>query len=156
MQRFVHAYRRYYEAGLTRRTRLFPGVRDTLEVLSALRPRLRLAIATTKRQSTAQALVDALGIGGLFDRVGGSGATAMRPKPAPDLLLVLAHELELVPERVLMVGDTLRDVQAGRRAGMRTAAVTYGLGAVDALLDARPDYVLEEFDELLVVLGMSA
>jgi HAD superfamily hydrolase (TIGR01509 family) len=156
MQRFIQSYRRHYEAGFTRQTRLYPGVRETLDVLSAMQPRMQLAIATTKRQTTAKALVDALGIGGHFDVVGGSGASTMRPKPAPDLLLALATQLAVAPERVLMVGDTLRDVHAGQRAGMRTAAVTYGLGAVDALLDARPDYVLEEIDELLVVLGMSA
>jgi HAD superfamily hydrolase (TIGR01509 family) len=156
MARFVAAYRRHYESGLTRHTRLYPGVRETLDVLTALRPRLQLAVATSKRTTTACALLSALGIVEMFDHVAGSGAAPTPPKPAPDLLLAIAAQLRLAPERVLVVGDTVRDVVAGRRAGMRTAAVTYGLGAIDGLLDARPDYVLEEFDELLVLLGMRA
>jgi HAD superfamily hydrolase (TIGR01509 family) len=154
LARFVAAYGRHYEAILVRQTQLYPGVRETLDVLDALRPRVRLAVATTKRPYAARALVQALGIGAMFDLVAGSGGTALKPKPAPDLLLATAEELGVAPSRVLMVGDTLRDVVAGQRAGMRTAAVTYGLGDAATLLDARPDYVLEEFDELLVVLGM--
>lgn len=156
LERFVRSYRHHYESSLVRTTRLYPGVRETLEVLHALRPRVRLAIATSKRTDTARALVEALGIAPLFDTVVGSGAGHLRPKPEPDLLLAVATTLDVSPSRTLMVGDTLRDIVAGRRAGMRTAAVTYGLGAADALIEARPDYVLEEFDELLVVLGMTA
>lgn len=154
--RFIDAYRHHYERSLAHQTRLYPGVRETLASLRALAPRPSLAVATTKRESSARALLDALGVGLMFDRIAGSGATTIPPKPAPDLLLALAEQLGVSPGRTLMVGDTLRDVIAGQRAGMRTAAVTYGLGAPDALLSARPDYVLEEFDELLVILGVEA
>jgi phosphoglycolate phosphatase len=68
----------------------------------------------------------------------------------------VSEQLGVAPARALMVGDTLRDVVAAQRAGMKVAAVTYGLGDVQALMDARPDYVLEEFDELLTVLGFDA
>jgi phosphoglycolate phosphatase len=153
LARFIDAYRRHYERSPTHRTRLYPGVRETLDTLRSMRPRLRLAVATTKRASTAQSVIHALGLGTTFELVAGSGATTLRPKPAPDLLLHVSEQLGVAPQRALMVGDTLRDVVAAQRAGMRVAAVTYGLGPVDALMDARPDYLLEEFDELLTVLG---
>jgi phosphoglycolate phosphatase len=156
LARFVDAYRRHYEADIVRATQLFPGVRETLEVLFALRPRMRLAVATTKRERTARALVSSLGITEMFEVIAGSGGTDMPPKPAPDLFLAVARMLEVAPSRTLVVGDTLRDLRAGARAGMRTAAVTYGMGSPDTLIAAQPDYVLEEFDELLVVLGMRA
>jgi phosphoglycolate phosphatase len=156
MERFITSYRRHYETDLVKFSRLYPAVRETLDALDAMRPRLRLAIATTKRESTARSLADALDIARVFDRIAGSGATTIKPKPEPDLLLAIAADLGVTPSRVLMVGDTLRDVISGQRAGMRTAAVTYGLGNVAALIDARPDYVLEEFDELLVLLGVEA
>ena len=153
---FIASYRHHYERSPAHRTRLYPGVRETLEALQAIRPRIKLAVATTKRSSTAQSVLDALGVGDAFELVAGTGATRMRPKPAPDLLLHVAEQLGVAPGRALMVGDTLRDVHAAKHAGMRVAAVTYGLGAPDALIDARPDYLLEEFEELLVVLGFEA
>jgi phosphoglycolate phosphatase-like HAD superfamily hydrolase len=90
-----------------------------------------------------------------FDAIEGSAGTPMPHKPAPDLLLHLCKQLDVSPERTLMVGDTPRDIHAARRAGMRSAAVTFGMGRGDALTAARPDYVLEEFDELLVIVGMA-
>jgi HAD superfamily hydrolase (TIGR01509 family) len=156
LERFVAAYRAHYERGCARCTRLYPGVRETLQALRALRPPLRLGVATTKRELAALTLLEALEITDCFDVIAGSGGTTMPPKPAPDLLLAVARRLGVAPERTLMVGDTLRDVLAGQRAGMRTAAVTYGLGAADSLSAARPDYLIEEFEEVLLVLGAPA
>jgi D-glycero-D-manno-heptose 1,7-bisphosphate phosphatase len=44
-------------------------------------------------------------------------------KPAPGLLLELIEELDLDPARSWFVGDTPTDVQAARRAGLKTALV---------------------------------
>ncbi len=154
LDRFVTAYRAHYAAGEHRLTRLYPGVVETLEALDILRPRLRVAVATAKRAESARALVATLGIARYFDRVDGSGGTPLRPKPSPDLLLATASALGAAPQRTLMVGDTLRDVYAGRAAGMRTAVVLYGLGAPDVLLAARPDYVLEDIEDVLALVGV--
>lgn len=148
---FVRAYRSAYARLGHRRTRLYPGVAETLEALHALRPPLRLAIATSKRSDAARHLAEALSIDTRFEFIEGSGA-AMRPKPAPDLLLHLARRMDLRPTRMLMVGDTARDVAAGRAAGMRTAAVLYGLGSRDALLAERPDHLLEDLEDVLALL----
>jgi phosphoglycolate phosphatase-like HAD superfamily hydrolase len=49
----------------------------------------------------------------------------------------------------MMVGDTPADVLAGKAAGTKTCAVTYGFGARDALLQCAPDHVIESFRELV-------
>src|SRR5581483_7614717 len=120
LARFVAAYRAHYAAGEHRLTRLYPGVVETLEALDLLRPRLRVAIATAKRPEAARGLAVTLGIARYFDRIDGSGGTRLPHKPAPDLLLATVSALGVSPTRTLMVGDTLRDVLAGRAAGMRT------------------------------------
>jgi len=48
------------------------------------------------------------------------------PKPHPAPLLEAARRLELAPEDCWYVGDDLRDIQAGRAAGMRTVACAWG------------------------------
>jgi pyrophosphatase PpaX len=48
-----------------------------------------------------------------------------------------------------MVGDTPRDIAAGRAAGMSTAAVLYGLGRRDQLQAERPDHLLEDLEDIL-------
>ncbi|MNG09976.1 Phosphoglycolate phosphatase [compost metagenome] len=47
-------------------------------------------------------------------------------KPDPEMLLLACSKLNLDPASVLFVGDDLRDIESGRAAGTRTAAVSYG------------------------------
>ena len=47
-------------------------------------------------------------------------------KPDPEPLLLACSQLGLEPGEVLFVGDDLRDIESGRDAGCKTAAVTYG------------------------------
>ncbi len=151
---FAQAYREAYERSGHVNTKVFPGVRDTLDAISALTPKISLAVATTKRAASAHSMLEAINLQSYFELVVGSSGTMLPHKPEPDLLLHICKEIGVHPARALMVGDTLRDIEAGKRAGMRTAAVTFGMGDPDALIAARPDYVLEEFDELLVLMGL--
>ena len=49
-----------------------------------------------------------------------------RSKPAPDMLLLACKQMGIAPADVLFVGDDARDIESGRAAGCKTAAVTYG------------------------------
>lgn len=49
-----------------------------------------------------------------------------RSKPAPDMLLLACEKIGVEPSEVLFVGDDERDIESGRAAGCKTAAVTYG------------------------------
>jgi phosphoglycolate phosphatase len=154
--RFVSRYRAHYHATGHSQTRLYPGVIETLEALSLLSPRPRLAIATAKRPEAARGLCLATGIARYFDVIDGSGGSTMRHKPAPDLLLAVARALDVSPGRALMVGDTARDIAAGRAAGMRTAAVLYGLGSREDLAAASPDHALEDIEDVLTLVAAVA
>ncbi|MBI5514922.1 MAG: HAD family hydrolase [Deltaproteobacteria bacterium] len=151
---FVERYRAHTVQSSFPRSRLYPGVRETLEALGHFRPTLRLAVCTSRRPEAARALTRHLAIDHYFDRVEGTGGTPLRHKPSPDLPLFLARALEVRPERVLFVGDTPRDVRAGRAAGMLTAAVLYGMGEPGALLASGPDHTLEDLLEVLDILGV--
>ncbi len=49
-----------------------------------------------------------------------------RSKPDPEPLLLACSQLGIDPSRVLFIGDDLRDIESGRDAGTKTAAVRYG------------------------------
>lgn len=49
-----------------------------------------------------------------------------RSKPDPEPMLLACSQLGLAPANTLFVGDDLRDIESGRAAGSRTAAVRYG------------------------------
>jgi 2-phosphoglycolate phosphatase len=112
-----------YEADLCIETTLFPGIDTLLEDLTARG--VRWGIVTNKVAYLTTPLVALLGL----DRVAGcvvSGDTTPHSKPHPAPLLHAARQLDVAPAQTVYVGDDLRDVQAGRAAGMATIAVAYG------------------------------
>jgi phosphoglycolate phosphatase-like HAD superfamily hydrolase len=48
----------------------------------------------------------------------------------------------------LIVGDGDTDIEAGKRAGVITCGVTYGLGRRDDLIAAKPDVMIDSIAEL--------
>jgi N-acetyl-D-muramate 6-phosphate phosphatase len=117
-----------YEADLCIETILFPGIGELLDDLDERG--LRWGIVTNKVARLTEPLVAQLG---LDTRAGCvvSGDTTPHSKPHPAPLLHAARELDLPPERVVYIGDDLRDVQAGFAAGMVTVAAAYGYCGAD-------------------------
>ena len=112
-----------YEADLCIETTLFPGIGELLDQLDARG--VRWGIVTNKVTRLSEPLVALLG---LDTRAGClvCGDTTPHSKPHPAPLLHAAELLDVAPERIVYVGDDLRDVQAGFAAGMITVAAAYG------------------------------
>lgn len=87
-----------------------------LEVLQALRPRYRLAIATN-RGADMDVLVRHFGFDAYVQAVVTARDVA-KPKPNPDMLLLAAERLGITPAEALYVGDTDIDGLAAEAAGM--------------------------------------
>jgi phosphoglycolate phosphatase len=136
-------YCEHYPKHFTEHSRPHPGVP---ELLSELKARgYTLVVATKKRSSIARGLVRALGLGDQLDFV--QGTDGIPYKPAPD---VIYRALEAVRgEGTWMVGDTVHDILAGRAAGLKTYAVTYGTHRAEALAEAQPDVLAEDLGGLL-------
>ena len=112
-----------YEGAMTVRTHAFDGVPELIGQLRRLD--LRWGVVTNKSVRFAAPLTAAMP---LFATSGAlvCGDTTPFSKPHPEPLLEAARRLGVVPGRCLFVGDDERDVIAGRAAGMRTVAATYG------------------------------
>jgi N-acetyl-D-muramate 6-phosphate phosphatase len=112
-----------YQACLTATTMAFDGVSDML--LSLRQAGLPWGVVTNKGERFTGPLIHAMG---LFDTAATviSGDTTPHAKPHPEPLFEAARRLDLPPSACLYVGDDLRDIQAGRAAGMKTVAALYG------------------------------
>ena len=117
-----------YEADLCIETTLFPGIDAVLDDLDARG--VRWGIVTNKAARLTGPLVALLGLDARAASVV-SGDTTPHAKPHPAPLLHAARELRIAPERIVYVGDDLRDVQAGFAAGMVTVAAAYGYCGTD-------------------------
>jgi phosphoglycolate phosphatase len=138
----ISRYKSTYLARKHTSTRLYPGVVEALANLGG-----RKATATTKGTPTTRAVLDRFGILPYFDHV--QGTDGFPCKPAPDVLLRSITALGARPEDCVFVGDSSADMEAGRRAGVRTCAVRYGYGKPEALARWEPDYWVSDLRELL-------
>jgi 2-phosphoglycolate phosphatase len=144
----AEAYRRYFVEHCAETSRLYPGVSGCLEGLRSV----SRAVATTKMTFMAVKVIEEMGIARHFDLVQGSDGIPQKPDPA-----VLSRVLERLgkqPHRSWFVGDTVYDIRAGRAAGMRTCAVTYGIGPVHELERAAPDMLLDSLADLPARIGI--
>lgn len=142
-----------YEARMTRLTRVFEAVWPLLDALDARG--VPWAIVTNKATRFAQPLSAALG---LLPRartlVAGDTTAHAKPHPAP--LLEAARRMGVPPAHCAYVGDDLRDVQAGRAAGMATVVAAWGyLGLGDAVDTWGADHEIAEPAALLKLPGMA-
>ncbi|AYF85972.1 N-acetylmuramic acid 6-phosphate phosphatase MupP [Pseudomonas sp. DY-1] len=104
-------------------TRPFDGIDELLADIE--QAKLIWGVVTNKPVRFAEPIMEQLGLAGRSavlicpDHVKNS-------KPDPEMLLLACSKLNLDPAAVLFVGDDLRDIESGRAAGTRTAAVSYG------------------------------
>ncbi|EQM67558.1 N-acetylmuramic acid 6-phosphate phosphatase MupP [Pseudomonas tohonis] len=112
-----------YQAHCAVLTRPFDGIDALLQDIE--KAHLIWGVVTNKPARYAEPIMQQLG---LSER----SAILICPdhvknsKPDPEPLLLACSRLQLDPASVLFVGDDLRDIESGRAAGTRTAAVTYG------------------------------
>lgn len=140
---------REYEGALCVETSLFPTMDEALSELEGRG--IQWGIVTNKMARFTEPLVRALG---LHERAACvvSGDTAPRPKPDPAPLLHALSATTTEAAAALYVGDDLRDIQAGRAAGMRTVAVSYGyLGDGPHYEQWGADHVIHSPSELLAL-----
>ena len=134
-------YRTFYPARGHSMTHLYPGVVEGLAALGG-----RKGTATTKGTPTTRAVLEQFGLLRFFDHV--QGTDGFPCKPAPDVIFTALKGLGATTADCLFVGDSPADMEAGRRAGVKTCAVTYGYGKREALAQFRPDYWVDDLREL--------
>lgn len=140
--RAAETFREYFFDHCAETSQLSAGVRECLESLETV----SRAIATTKMTFMAERVVEQMGIAHHFDLVQGSDGIPHKPDPA--VLVLVLKRLQKEACRSWLVGDTIYDIQAGKAAGMRTCAVTYGIGHAEDLVNAAPDLVLDTLADL--------
>lgn len=141
-----------YEARLTRETRIFDAVLPVLAALDSAS--IRWGIVTNKVARYTHPVVQGLGLASRAAVViCGDSTPHSKPHPAP--LLEAARRIGVAASGCVYVGDDLRDVQAGRAAGMRTIAAAWGyLGLGEPISAWNADAVIDSPAQLLQWLAM--
>lgn len=129
-------------------TTLFPGVAETLKTLHGRG--YRLAVATTKSTPTTERIITHFGIAGYFSQL--QGTDNIPYKPDPSILNKILSEQGWEKTETLMVGDTDKDIETGKNAGTTTCGVTYGSLTKEQIQALHPNWIIDAFPELLIIL----
>lgn len=136
-----------YAGRLLEQTRLFPAVAELLDAIEAAG--LAWGVVTNKATRFTLPLVEGLG---LHHRAAAlvCGDTTPHAKPHPEPLWEAARRLGMAPQQCVYIGDDLRDILAGRAAGMATLAAGWGyLGEGEPIERWGADLVLNSPPQLL-------
>ncbi|MDO4637556.1 MAG: HAD-IA family hydrolase [Lautropia sp.] len=146
---FLNAYRRCYFGRRQRTDILFAGMS---ELLSALRGQgRRLAVATGKsRAGLDRALLDN-GLNRCFEAT--RCAEEGLPKPDPWMLQSLASEMQVSAGQMVMVGDSVYDLQMAQAFGCACIGVYYDTGSVLPLQHGDADALAASVADLAALLG---
>ena len=133
------AFLEHYQQNSFVQSRPFDGVESMLEALG--QRQIPWGVVTNKMEFLSVPLLKKLGwlstLSGLA-----CGDTVANSRPDPGLVLAACGQIGAEPENVLMVGDDLRDVEAGLRAGCHTALALYGYADKESRAEITDDTTL--------------
>lgn len=133
-----------YVSDIATKTRLFDGIPELLDALTTAN--IPWGIVTNKAARLTGLLVTKIGLAHAACVVSGDTTPHAKPHPAP--LQEAARRIGVYPEECWYVGDDLRDIQAGRAAGMRTVAAAWGYCGETAPATWNADWLMETPAEL--------
>jgi len=134
-----------YAENTSKRSLLYPGIREGLDYLKGAG--YRLGCVTNKAARFTLPLLRDLGVHDDFELII-SGDTLPKKKPDPLPLLHAAEHFGVVPGRALMIGDSQSDVKAARAAGFQIVCMSYGYNHGEDIRDYHPDAVIDSLVEI--------
>jgi HAD superfamily hydrolase (TIGR01509 family) len=138
----MREYREIYPQRKHANTKAYAGISEVLRGLGG-----RKTTATTKGTPTARSILEQFALLPHFDHV--QGTDGFPAKPQPDVILKALEALGASAGECLFVGDSAADMEAGKRAGVRTCAVLWGYGSEEELTRWQPDFRIHSPFELL-------
>jgi phosphoglycolate phosphatase len=140
----------FYAKNLCVDTVTYPNVVATLSSLKA--QGYRLALVTNKPFGFIDPLLEGLALTELFEFcLGGDSLPKRKPDPLP--LLHVCEHLDLHPSECVMIGDSKNDIIAANAARMQSIGVSYGYNYGEDISLYRPDHVVHDFSEIMMLLG---
>ena len=134
-------YRGIYASRGHVNTSVYQGVPEMLAALGG-----KKSTATTKGTPMTKKILEQFELIPFFHHV--QGTDGFPAKPEPDVILKSLEVFGAAPEECLMIGDAPSDMEAGRRAGVKTCAVRYGYGDWKRMAEFAPDYWIDHPSEL--------
>jgi len=139
----LRVFRGHYLAHCLDHTRFYPGIETVLTHFA----RKHKAIATNKSLEYTTKIMAGLGPHHFAYTVGGDNGYGLKPEPG--MLHKIMEELQVNQDRAVLIGDSTNDINGGHNAGIKVCAVGYGMGNREKMAACKPDWFIEEPEELM-------
>ena len=145
-QQLLTTFLKIYNAEPCVATQPFVGVIEFLQWAKSQGK--TLVCVTNKPEVPAREILKVLAMEHYFDdTIGGDRFTERKPNPRQLLHCVEHYAVE--KSQVLMVGDSVNDVEAAKRAGIDCIVVSYGYNHGENIADCQPQQIVDDLRELL-------
>lgn len=142
----VDYFREYYADYGWKENVPYEGIVEAMEQLHS--EGKKLYIATSKLEKYALKIVRHFGLDKYIEALSGADYSGLKATK-PVIIAGLLETNRVAPSpSVVMVGDTVFDMEGGKENGLSTVAVGYGFGNREELLKAGPDFFVEDVEEL--------
>lgn len=148
-EEIIKKFLAYYEEHLVDFSYSYPDVKETLKTLKGYTK----TVISNKRESLSKRVLEKLDLLRYFDMVVGSDTTPER-KPSPVPILYVLEHFHFQPDEAVIVGDSNFDIEAGKNAGVKTVAVTYGFREKEYLINA--DYLIDNIKAFRAILDINS
>lgn len=150
-EEMVKVYRKHNHENHEKYVKLFPNVKETLDVLKENGK--KLAIVTAKMRSGVELGLQLTKIKQYFDAIV-TIDDVKNPKPHPEPVLKAMSELNVEKDESIMVGDNYHDIESGKNAGIKTVGVAWSVKGEDYLRQFKPTYMIDDMKDLIPIVGV--
>ena len=150
-EKVVVTYMDLYQAAVWQENRLYSGVLELLRQLKS--DGYRTGILSDKRQVFGAPELEFSGLGSLVDQAL-FFSDGMAPKPDPSGLQELMRLFGAAPGRCIFVGDSYRDIECARRAGVRSGAALWASVEPERVLALEPDFRWKRVEDVSLALKL--
>ena len=149
IQRAAYEKLNNYELEGTKSCTLMPSCIETLDWIR--QRNFPLGICTSNSGESAKKALESQGLMEYFKAVVGR-SSEFRMKPYPDQLLECLKLMDVNPAKAVMIGDSHKDILAGKAAGCYTIAIPIYFTRMEQMKEAQPDNIIESLDKLPEIL----
>ena len=146
----MDSYFKNYRKNLTVNTYAYKGVVNALNQLKERN--IKMAIVTNKPFDFIAPVLKFIGIKEYFSLWLGADSLPTK-KPNPEPLLHICKELNISPEKAIMVGDSKNDILAAQNAKINSIGLTYGYNYNEPISAYSPDIVLDNLSDIADYFG---
>jgi HAD superfamily hydrolase (TIGR01509 family) len=128
---------------LTENVNLFEGAVDLLD---SLHNRVKIALATMSNREVVNKLLGEKRVRKYFEVVI-TADEILQPKPNPEVFLECAKKLKCLPEKCVVIEDSVFGVKAAKKAKIKCIAIPSGTYSIEELGDQKPDLIVNSINE---------